>query len=79
MFNLLYWWSTNCFNPRDSTENKKIFFNEASIGLIIINYLQLMQNFKSPIDNRVQELSQITRSLKIIAREFSVLIIALSQ
>jgi replicative DNA helicase len=58
---------------------KKLIFNEASIGLIIIDYLQLMQNFKSPIDNRVQELSQITRSLKIIAREFNVPIIALSQ
>ena len=58
---------------------KKLIFNEASIGLIIIDYLQLMQNFKSPLDNRVQELSQITRSLKIIAREFNVPIIALSQ
>ena len=38
-----------------------------------------MQNGKFKTDNRAQELSQITRSLKILAREFSVPIIALSQ
>jgi replicative DNA helicase len=38
-----------------------------------------MQNSKSKMENRVQELSQITRSLKIIAREFNIPIIALSQ
>jgi replicative DNA helicase len=38
-----------------------------------------MQNSKSKTENRVQELSQITRSLKIIAREFNIPIIALSQ
>jgi replicative DNA helicase len=38
-----------------------------------------MQNFKSKTENRVQELSQITRSLKSIAREFNIPVIALSQ
>jgi replicative DNA helicase len=38
-----------------------------------------MQNSKSKIENRVQELSQITRSLKNIAREFNIPVIALSQ
>jgi replicative DNA helicase len=38
-----------------------------------------MQNSKFKLENRVQELSQITRSLKNIAREFDVPIIALSQ
>jgi replicative DNA helicase len=38
-----------------------------------------MQNSNSKTENRVQELSQITRSLKIIAREFNIPIIALSQ
>jgi replicative DNA helicase len=38
-----------------------------------------MQNSKLKIENRVQELSQITRSLKTIAREFDVPIIGLSQ
>lgn len=58
---------------------KTIIFEQTQIGLIVIDYLQLMQNSKFKIENRVQELSQITRSLKNIAREFDVPIIALSQ
>jgi replicative DNA helicase len=58
---------------------KKLFFEETKIGLIVIDYLQLMQNSSFSSNNRVQELSQITRSLKNIAREFNVPIIALSQ
>ncbi len=58
---------------------KKILFDHNQIGLIIIDYLQLMQNSKFKTDNRAQELSQITRSLKNLAREFNVPIIALSQ
>jgi replicative DNA helicase len=58
---------------------KKILFEQTKIGLIIIDYLQLMQNSKSKTENRVQELSQITRSLKSIAREFNIPVIALSQ
>ena len=58
---------------------KKIFFEETKIGLVIIDYLQLMQNSQSKIENRVQELSQITRSLKSIAKEFNIPLIALSQ
>jgi replicative DNA helicase len=58
---------------------KTILFEQDKVGLIIIDYLQLMQNSKLQTENRVQELSQITRSLKIIAREFNIPIIALSQ
>jgi len=58
---------------------KKILFEQNKIGLVVIDYLQLMQNSKLKSDNRVQELSQITRSLKNIAREFKVPLIALSQ
>ena len=58
---------------------KTIIFEQTQIGLIIIDYLQLMQNSKSKIENRVQELSQITRTLKNIAREFNIPIITLSQ
>lgn len=46
------------------------------MGLILIDYLQLMEGTG---DNRVQELSKITRSLKGLARELNVPIIALSQ
>jgi replicative DNA helicase len=45
---------------------KTILFEQTQIGLIIIDYLQLMQNSKLKTENRVQELSQITRSLKIL-------------
>lgn len=58
---------------------KTILFEQNQIGLIIIDYLQLMQNTKSKTENRVQELSQITRSLKLVAREFNLPIVALSQ
>jgi replicative DNA helicase len=58
---------------------KTLMFEHNQVGLVIIDYLQLMQNSSSKIENRVQELSQITRSLKIIAREFNIPIIALSQ
>lgn len=58
---------------------KTILFEQNKIGLVIIDYLQLMQNPKLKPENRVQELSQITRQLKNIAREFDVPIIALSQ
>nr|YP_009028753.1 replication helicase subunit [Asterionellopsis glacialis]AGH28302.1 replication helicase subunit [Asterionellopsis glacialis] len=58
---------------------KAIIFEQTEIGLIVIDYLQLMQNLKVKSENRVQELAQITRSLKNIAREFNIPIIALSQ
>ena len=58
---------------------KTIIFEQNQIGLIIIDYLQLMQNSNLKIENRVQELSQITRGLKNIAREFNIPIITLSQ
>nr|WP_277874147.1 replicative DNA helicase [Pseudanabaena cinerea] len=48
-----------------------------SLGLILIDYLQLMEGSGS--DNRVQEISRITRSLKALARELNVPVIALSQ
>lgn len=47
-----------------------------ALGLILIDYLQLMEGSS---DNRVQELSKITRSLKGLARELNVPIISLSQ
>jgi len=58
---------------------KRLIFEQTKVGLIIIDYLQLMQNSNSRIENRVQELSKITRSLKNLAREFNTPIIALSQ
>jgi len=58
---------------------KKLIFEQTHIGIIIIDYLQLLQNYNTKPENRVQELSQITRTLKVIAREFKIPVIALSQ
>ena len=51
---------------------------EYGLGLIIIDYLQLMQS-RSRSENRQQEVSEISRSLKALARELDVPVIALSQ
>ncbi len=54
--------------------------SEHGLGLIIIDYLQLMSGGKSSgSDNRVNEISEISRSLKGLARELDVPVIALSQ
>lgn len=49
-----------------------------NVDLVIIDYLQLMNSAKR-IDNRVQEISEITRNLKIMAKELNIPVIALSQ
>jgi len=51
---------------------------ENKLGLIVIDYLQLMRA-STHAENRVQEISQISRGLKALAKELSVPIIALSQ
>jgi len=51
--------------------------SEHGLGLIVIDYLQLMQGNGS--SNRVEEVSDISRSLKALARELHVPVIALSQ
>jgi replicative DNA helicase len=53
--------------------------HEQPLGLIIIDYLQLMQGSGRENGNRVQEVSEISRGLKLIARELNVPLIALSQ
>ena len=49
------------------------------LGLIIVDYLQLMQSSGNHGGNRTQEVSEISRGLKLIARELNVPLIALSQ
>jgi replicative DNA helicase len=52
---------------------------EYGLDVLIIDYLQLMQGSKSNFGNRVNEISEISRSLKSLARELHIPIIALSQ
>lgn len=51
---------------------------EGRLGLVVVDYLQLMRS-STPAENRVQEISQISRGLKALAKELNVPIIALSQ
>ena len=53
--------------------------HEHGLGLIIVDYVQLMQGSKELRGNRVQEVSEISRGLKALARELNVPILALSQ
>lgn len=52
---------------------------EHGLGLVIVDYLQLMEGRNSASDNRVQEISEISRSLKNLSRELNVPVLALSQ
>ncbi len=51
---------------------------EHNVGLIVVDYLQLMQGSEKA-DNRVQEISEISRFLKLLAKELDVPVVALSQ
>ena len=52
---------------------------EKNIGLVVIDYLQLIKGSGKKNSNREQEISEISRSLKILAKELDIPVIALSQ
>ena len=57
---------------------RRLKMREPSLGLVIVDYLQLMTS-GTTVENRVQEVSQISRALKVLARDLDVPIVALSQ
>jgi replicative DNA helicase len=57
---------------------RRLKSREPKLGLVIVDYLQLMTTGAS-VENRVQEVSQISRQLKVLARDLDVPILALSQ
>lgn len=65
----------SCAEVRGKARRLKAEHKE--LGLIIVDYLQLMQG--RGLENRAQEISEISRSLKSLARELSVPVLALSQ
>jgi replicative DNA helicase len=60
------------------TKLLKIFNEKTQNGIVIIDYLQLM-TLNMKLENRVQEISYITRNLKLMAKEFNIPILLLSQ
>jgi len=66
-------------NPTDLRARcRRLYRQCGKLGLIVIDYLQLMVSLKET-DNRAQELSDISRSIKSLAKELNVPIFALSQ
>src|ERR671923_294016 len=57
---------------------RRLKSKEPRLGLIVVDYLQLMTS-GSTAENRVQEVSQISRNLKVLARDLDVPVLALSQ
>ena len=57
---------------------RRLKSREPDLGLIVVDYLQLMTS-GSNVESRVQEVSQISRSLKVLARDLDVPILAMSQ
>ena len=57
---------------------RRIKREHGALGMIVVDYLQLMQ-IKGSTEGRVNEISEISRSLKLLAREFECPVIALSQ
>ena len=57
---------------------RRLKSREPSLGLILVDYLQLMTS-GATVENRVQEVSQISRALKVLARDLEVPIVAMSQ
>jgi len=70
---------TPALTPTDLRARARRLAREHGLSLIVIDYLQLMKGSASSNENRATEISEISRSLKALAKELDVPIIALSQ
>jgi len=70
---------TPALSPLDLRSRARRIKREHGLGLIVIDYLQLMQSSGGNKENRATEISEISRSLKALAKELNVPVIALSQ
>lgn len=71
---------TPALTPVELRSRARRFVKEqGSLGLIVIDYLQLMRVSGTKVENRTAEISEISRSLKTLAKELGVPVIALSQ
>lgn len=67
-------------SPSDMrARTRRLAREHGDIGLIMVDYLQLMQLGGSGGENRTNEISEISRSLKALAKEFNCPVVALSQ
>jgi len=66
-------------NPMEIRSRARRIHREHGLGMIVIDYLQLMQSAKGTSENRATEISEISRSLKGLAKELGVPVLALSQ
>ncbi len=69
---------TPALSPTEMRARVRRLKRQHDIGLIVVDYLQLMQ-VKGSSENRVNEISEISRGLKALAKEMNVPVIALSQ
>jgi replicative DNA helicase len=60
------------------SKSRRLKSRHPDLGLIVVDYMQLMSS-GGTVENRVQEVSQISRQLKVLARDLDVPIVALSQ
>ena len=60
------------------SKSRRLKSKEPNLGLIVVDYMQLMTS-GATVENRVQEVSQISRSLKVLARDLDVPVLAMSQ
>ena len=70
---------TPALSPDELRSKARRFKREHDLGLIVVDYLQLMQVGGNSQENRTNEISEISRGLKALAKELNVPVVALSQ